>query len=453
MGEIPLLSAEEEYVLAERLGNERRRYRMAILSSDYILRGAAAMLRKVVDGKLRLDRTVEVAVTKAEDKKRILAMIGPNLKTLDHLLALNKRDFRQVLRRGLPLAVRRTAWQRIVARRTKAARLINELLVRTERIAPLVEELESMLERIQQIREEATSGNTTTSDAELREELARLIHLTQETPATLRRRAEHVSSQRGKYDNTKRQLAAANLRLVVSIAKHYQNRGVAFLDLIQEGNSGLMRACDKFEVSRNCKFSTYATWWIRQSVTRAVADHSRTIRVPVHMTEAMNRIRLVETELVQELGREPTLEEVAGAAKLSVDDTQVLSRMNRQPVSLDQAVTERTDSQFGEFLCDHRDEDPLGEMNREALKDRIASVLATLDHREREILRLRFGLADGYTYTLEEVGKIFSVTRERVRQIETRALRKLKESKRAASLAGFLDRTIEIDEACVSGAA
>jgi RNA polymerase primary sigma factor len=453
MGEIPLLSADEEYKLADRLGKERRRYRLAILSSDFILRGAADMLRKVVAGKLRLDRTVEVAVTKTAEKRRIMAMIGPNLKTLDHLLELNKQDFRRVLQRDLPLNVRRQAWQCIVGRRAKGARLMNELLVRTERLCPLVETLEASSQRIQQIRDEVASGELVTSPHELKAELSGLIQTMQETPKTLARRIEHVASRRKQYDNTKRDLAAANLRLVVSIAKRYQNRGLCFLDLIQDGNSGLMRACDKFDVSRQCKFSTYATWWIRQAVTRAVADHSRTIRVPVHMVDAMSRIRLVETELVQELGREPSLEEIAVAAKLSVDDTQILSRMNRQPVSLDQALTERTDSNFSEFICDQHDVDPLYEMNQQALKDSIGRVLGTLEHREREILRLRFGLADGYTYTLEEVGKIFSVTRERVRQIETRALRKLKESNRAASLAGFLDQPVEMAEVSASGAA
>ncbi|MCG8585624.1 MAG: sigma-70 family RNA polymerase sigma factor [Pirellulales bacterium] len=452
MGEIPLLSAEAEYELADQLGKQRRRYRMAILSSDFVLRGAADMLRKVVDGKLRLDRTVEVAVTKAADKKRVLAMIGPNLKTLDHLLALNKRDFRMVVQGRLPMAVRRQAWRRIAARRSKGAHLINELLVRTERLLPLVNLLEESLERIGEIRMEFANG-TLEAGHETKEELNHLIKSLQETPQTLFRRVENIAARRKAYDDTKRELAAANLRLVVSIAKHYQNRGLAFLDLIQEGNAGLMRACDKFEVSRNCKFSTYATWWIRQAVTRAVADHSRTIRVPVHMVEAMSRIRQVEIELLQVLGREPTIEETATAAKLSVDDTQVLSRMNRQPVSLDQTATERTESQLGEFLRDHRDEDPLAQLNRDALQDRIRELLESLDHREREILRLRFGLADGYSYTLEEVGKIFSVTRERVRQIETRALRKLKESESASALAGFLDRGIDTEKLCVSGAA
>jgi RNA polymerase primary sigma factor len=297
--------------------------------------------------------------------------------------------------------------------------------------------MENLKARIAEARQTGFIDGTTIE--KLLQELRYLMRITYESPATLTRRVDRVHVYRLQYDAAKRDLSAGNLRLVVSIAKKYRNRGLSFLDLIQEGNTGLMRAVDKFEYERGFKFSTYATWWIRQAITRAIADQSRTIRVPVHMIDTMSKVRQVTRDLIQELGREPSVEETARRAGLSLDDARVVIKMARQPLSLDQPVGDHDESFFGEFLEDYRDHDPLYETNQQTLKTQIQEAMQTLNYREREILKLRYGLADGYAYTLEEVGKIFQVTRERVRQIESKAVKKLQHPQRSKSLVSFVD--------------
>jgi RNA polymerase primary sigma factor len=236
----------------------------------------------------------------------------------------------------------------------------------------------------------------------------------------------------------KRELSSGNLRLVVSIAKKYRNRGLSFLDLIQEGNTGLMRAVDKYEYRRGFKFSTYATWWIRQAITRAIADQARTIRIPVHMIDVLMKLRNAGRKLLQELGREPTTEETAIAAGVSLEETERVLDIGRHPVSLDRPIGEGEDGSFGEFVEDGATEAPHKLANNGLLRERIEELLKTLTYREREIIRLRYGLADGYSYTLEEVGRIFKVTRERVRQIEAKAVAKLQNPVRSRYLEPFV---------------
>jgi len=454
MGDIPLLTKQDEITVAKRIEKGRRQFRHCMLANDYVLQAAAGLLDGIRNNKLRLDRTIEVSVVNIREKNRLLKVLTPNLLTIQNLLRQNRRDFALAVHRGKPRQERQNAWRRILARRVKAVRLVEEMNLRTQRLQPMLDNLQKISLRMEAIREQLAKPchdeDERAQAAELRKELCHLMRITVESPATLRRRLSRIAKLANEYETGKRDLSAGNLRLVVSIAKRYRNRGLSFLDLIQEGNTGLMRAVDKFEYRRGCKFSTYATWWIRQAITRAIADQGRTIRVPVHMIDCMSKVRNATRELYQQNGFEPTLEETATTAGLSIEETNAVLRMSHQPLSLDQPVGEHDETYFGEFLKDYREEDPLLEMNQTSLKSRIGEVLDSLDYREREILRLRYGLADGYAYTLEDVGKIFSITRERVRQIENKALRTLQHPLRARRLANFVERPIAAPLVCLN---
>lgn len=444
MAEIPLLARAEEIALAKKIEVTRKRFRRTVLGCNLAMRATVGTLVKVHKGVLPFDRTIKVSLTERLTKEQIIARMPHNLGTLSRLMEENQRDFRLLLRRGTPPADRQDARKRFIRRRRKMLTLIEELSLRTRRVHAMMRQMEDSLSRMAEIRRQLRlmldNPATRNKRLVLRRELRNLMILTEETPRSLRARCETMRCQYKDYEQVKRQLSGGNLRLVVSIAKKYRNRGLSFLDLIQEGNTGLMRAVDKYEYRRGFKFSTYATWWIRQAITRAIADQARTIRIPVHMIDVLSKLRNASKRLLQELGREPTSEEAAAATGLSVEETRRVLAMGRHPVSLDRPVGESEDSCFGEFIEDGGLPRPDKAASNELLRERIEALLKTLTYREREIVRLRYGLGDGYTYTLEEVGRIFKVTRERVRQIEAKAVRKLQHPVRSQQLAGFLER-------------
>ncbi len=445
MGEIPLLKREQEIALAKKIEVTRKRFRRKVLECDGCLNQVVDTLKRVHSGDLPFDRTVKVSLTENLEKDKILQRMPHNLRTLEHLMVQNQEDFEKVLDTRTPEDQRRHLRRLLRIRRRKAVTLVEELSIRTQKVQPLMKKLEQISVRMTELEgqiEDLKDNRSAKEDrVNFEKELQDYMMQTLEEPMGLRKRVEIVRKRFTEYEQAKRDLSGGNLRLVVSIAKKYRNRGLSFLDLIQEGNTGLMRAVDKYEYRRGYKFSTYATWWIRQAITRAIADQARTIRIPVHMIETMSKLRNVSKKLLQEMGREPTIEETAKAAQISVEETRRVLKISRHPISLDRPVGESEDSYFSDFIEDDSAESPVAAATQEMLKDKIDSVLKTLTYREREIIKLRYGLGDGYTYTLEEVGRIFKVTRERVRQIEAKAVRKLQHPVRSRQLEGFLDGT------------
>ncbi len=444
MANIPLLSKAEEVVLSKRIEKSRRAFRRCVLGTPFALHNAFQTLTKVFHGQLAFERTIKMSLTECLSKEQIQRRMPHHLRTLAPLLESTTTDFETLIRKNATddekIGEKIAAKKRMFQRRRRALNLVEELSLRTRRVHALMKQLEQISARMDEIRRllAAVPNMMPERRKMLRKELKSLVMSTQESPRSLRRRCEKMRESQREYEQAKSDLSRANLRLVVSVAKKYRNRGLNFLDLIQEGNTGLMRAVDKFEYRRGFKFSTYATWWIRQAITRAIAEQARTIRIPVHMIDALTRLRNTARMLYQQEGKEPTVQEVAEAAEMTVDEVRRIMLMGANPISLEHPVGEGDESCFGEFVADTNFDRPERSASNEMLRKEIGKLLKTLTYREREIIKMRYGLDNGYSYTLEEVGRIFQVTRERVRQIEAKAVQKLQQPGRSSVLAGFV---------------